>query len=185
MIIGGECKKMVRIWLWLLIPIFSCGSARALDRASPVSLEIRSDKAVYQNGENVILTLRFINHTDKSLTLCRAIRPTYNLRLRVTAKTPEGSVREIDESPLPYDFLLRKEDYVTIAPLGAFEMSVSMKDFFQLVYGKLFVSGKYLVRAEYSNWFSHYVENGNEVTVDVWKGRLASNAITITFGSEA
>lgn len=136
-------------------------------------LTIKSDKEVYQAGEEIKLTLDFKNIGAKSVWLLKEMLPNADLELRLYKV--EGKNKQDVSPPVKIDVIrqiLAERDFKEIFPQETFLKEMRLRDFSE----RLTLSkGHYEVVIE----FNLHPSLSSRFPITPWSGRLVSNTIAI------
>ena len=157
----------------------------------PLQLIIKSDKNVYEVGDEIEFLLEFINRSDKNSYIY--LDEFYNAELFSIVDT-EGNYKAIEQK-VKYDLMWTKEGYKLIKEADRYRWNVkaSIQDSSNplIDFGdsliKLERLGKFNITANYRGWDGITVDDdGQEISVsgylglkDAFVSTLTSNTITI------
>ena len=140
----------------------------------PLQLTIKSDKQVYELGEQINIEVTLENVSKKEIIVCTKWFPAMNIWFQVTSYGKEiESFRLLYKEQPP----LVKEDYVTLKPTEKTKQEFSL-----LRYVGIKKIGIYEIKVLYTNSDKSYSTSALKyipADIDAWTGRLASNTITI------
>lgn len=163
---------LLSILVFVLIGYGQEQPIQQIDTKAPLTLTIKSDKEVYESGEEVIIFGQIKNISEKDVFI-------YPLEwtLTVTYEVIDSKGKKIDV-PLPISDLWppTKNDFVLIKAGGLLQKSWGLS----IVDEDLqFLPDVYTIMVRYEVREDGYYENGKFVDLDAWTGTLVSNIITI------
>lgn len=142
------------------------------EQVQPLQLTIKSDKQVYEVGEEIIIS-GYIENTSKQDTYIYPLEQTLTVTYDIIG--PQGNKIDV---PLPIIDLWtpKKDDFVLIKAGGSlpktFKLYLTREVFPAL-------SGIYTISVKYDVWDKGYYENGKFMDLNAWTGMLTSNTIII------
>jgi hypothetical protein len=136
-------------------------------------LTVKSDKDVYEVGEEVRLTLEFKNVSAQNVWLFAKIFPNADLKLRVYKI--DGDKREDISPPIALGFarqIAGDADFKELLPREVFSEQITLKDFSERL---ILAKGTYEISVEFE--LTSYLFG--DVKITPWTGKVFSNTVTI------
>lgn len=167
------------IILWVLFIGLSLWPVHA--SPNPLELKLNADRTIYKTGDLVRMKMEFYNNSEKPLIIYTGLLPDFNLNVDIV-RMDGGYEKKLSWPRRLYDRSeARKDEFVTLPPYGTHKDNFLLQDYMD-EHVKLLEKGTYKLTVRYSNDLDGYQEYQpySFIKLDAWKGKAASNPITIT-----
>ena len=157
---------------FLLLSFLMLLSTEAMAVSPALTLLVSADKAQYESGDKIDLTITLENRSGQPLTINRRLAyPGPDLTIEMNDPTGAG-LRWLPPAPPPP---VEESDFVQLR--HGQQLQVMLPDIGQHLFDKVKRSGDYRVRAMYRNQ-----DGGAQWNRAAWTGAVESNVITFRWG---